>query len=119
MASTLTTAEMLDTRVTRAMREMEDYTVTPHDPGSWIVEGPRGAYLVTGKACSCEDHLYRCGPVGVPCKHMHFVATHLLEQGVLEEPRKPTVAEKLSRDLGRQVIWTERDEKAFDRIFGA
>jgi hypothetical protein len=117
----MTTAEMQDRRTARAIRNAGEYTFTAYNRGEWIVEGPRGAYLVReAGGCSCEDHLYRAGEGDFLCKHAVMLNHHLIELGVLPEPpapRVPTVSEKMSADLGRVVVWTERDEKAFDKIF--
>lgn len=127
-------------RTARALREMTDYTLRPHD-GSWIVEGPSGhGYLVTADSCTCGDWEHRCRKVGARCKHQVFAAHTLFAEGVILEgdapefpagPRdvKPTRLAEIAADdeylresarisaiLGRPYVWTREKAEALDRI---
>jgi hypothetical protein len=126
------TAQQQDERTARAMRE--DYDWTEAGNGAWICETADGnEYLVWEDACQCKDWEYRVSKQpGAKCKHQIALGHKLIAEGASlcakglrmmrdEQPEKADLAatsEKLSNALGRNVIWGEREEKAFDRIFG-
>lgn len=79
-----------EARVARALHSAGDYEIRPHD-GSYIVDGPRGAYIVSETSCSCDDWLHRCSKVGAKCKHQVLVGHWLIANGtgyLTPEPRE-------------------------------
>jgi hypothetical protein len=134
-----------ESRIARAFQQSGDYTFTAHDGDTWICEGPRGSYLVSSEQCSCEDHQYRCANAGAVCKHQWLLGRLLLELGGAPAPPEEGVCQRCGvvepvqtmvalDDVGGHACrecyqgreerapsrkpMTEREQAAFDRIFG-
>ena len=70
-------------RVSRALTEGEQMT-WEKTPTGWRVETASGGrYELTGGACTCPDHVYRCSGTNRRCKHAIALALHLLKKGLL------------------------------------
>jgi hypothetical protein len=113
-----------EARVTRALREVADYTWAPLDPGEWVCESPAGnAYLVSEESCTCEDWLYRASPCGGRCKHQVALGHKLLAEGrdlaeIAAERRRQEWAAQMAaerEEIRQRTAWVS--DELLARVF--
>lgn len=86
--------DMLEKRQMNADRGAHKYDIHELEPGVYELHGPSRTYKAwyygngTG-FCSCQDFIYRCQQVEIPCKHLIMLKNHIDDGKFTTLPEAP------------------------------